>query len=547
MINLDFLHPYPRYGVAAALVSLKEEEKIYLSDLTSPNVTAKFIAEFAADAIERALESYTLYTDDKPLDEATTVLKFDYLISRKLDPGQKSGQTAGNGYYLAPHVITNDKSSANTVAEARAIRGLLLKATEEDLLKPQQKLKRSFAPLTSKINNGNGSMSEPKASLLEAAFTVITTLTKHKAAAQVIGSKSIGNTTIIPDLPLAELVEFVRLFANLALTIDADFRKEFPALHSVIDVKNRKYRRPPIFKGNYPNAPRDGSLGVVALVAAIGAWAKDNKPYEGSDRKTKAEKVLQLLAKHPLYIISYDEFRQESFGSHLVKIAIEEDLPTLIQAAHRARPFGVEKIDDPKYKLYKFFFNRFLQQFSRATFRDFLATRTEYPSNLSPLIEQYMTKEHKQAVTPELVKSARAYGRELNRVAYRVAKKEEAEIKKGSRKLVQLQELKSRVLTQFESTILSAKTPTALLSQMNIIVGRIIDHEIHSDAGLFMETVASWPPTKDNLSLVQELVTAFMRLSSYIPNEAGENTEPKTEEEVEDDLENQQPDVKIEY
>jgi hypothetical protein len=120
MINLDFLHPYPRYGVAAALAEFRAES-IQLKDLQD----LKTLAKFAADAIDRALNRYTLFTENKPLDETTTILKFSYFDGKKVDPGQKSGQTAGNGYYLAPHIITNDKSSGNTVIEARAIRKLL--------------------------------------------------------------------------------------------------------------------------------------------------------------------------------------------------------------------------------------------------------------------------------------------------------------------------------------------------------------------------------------------------------------------------------------
>jgi hypothetical protein len=516
MINLDFLHPYPRYGVAAALVEYRAGE-LELSDLTD----LKTIAKFAADVIDRALNRYTLYTPHKPMDEATHILKFDYIDGKKLDPGQKSGQTAGNGYYLAPHIITNDKSSANTVIEARAIHALLLKAKDEDLLKPQYKLKRSFAPLTSKINNGKASMTEPKASLLEAAFTAITTLTEHKPAAQIIASKGAANVTIIPDLPLIDkdsnpLIDFVRLFADLQFKIDANYKQGTSPFFSEIDPKNRKYRRPPIFRGNYPNAPRDGSLGAISLVAAIGSWAKVNEPFRGDSRAVFATRVLDLLAKQPLYVVSYEEFRQESFGHDLVNLSVKEDLQALVRAAQRSKLHGVEKFDDPKFKLYKFFFDRFLQQFSQATFRDFLATRAEYPNELSPLFEQYMAAEHEQ-LSPELIKSARAYGKSLNRAAYKTAKKEETDDVSGGRKSRPLQEYKNRILIQFESTILSAKSPTALLSQMNIITGRLTGLEIDNEAELFMVTVAAWPD--ENLPLAKELVTAFMRLNPYVFSE----------------------------
>jgi hypothetical protein len=386
-------------------------------------------------------------------------------------------------------------------------------------------------------------MSEPKASLLEAAFTVIATLTEFKPASQVIGSKGVANSTIIPDLPLIDgdshpLIDFVLLFADLQFKIDADYKEAKSPFFSEIDPKDRKYRRPPIFRGNYPNAPRDGSLGAITLVAAIGSWAKEHEPFRGDNRASYATRVLDLLAQKPHYVVSYEEFRQESFGHHLVNISISEDLPELIRAAQKAKLHGVEKMDDPKFKLYKFFFDRFLQKFSKATFRDFLATRAEYPSKLSPLFEQYMTSEYNQ-LSPELIKSARAYGKSLNRAAYKTAKKEETEDTNSGRKARPLQEYKNRILIQFESTILSAKSPTALLSQMNIITGRLTGLEIDNEAELFMITVAAWPD--ENLSLAKELVTAFMRLNSYVVNEKEADGSSKVDIKSNDVLNDPQP------
>ncbi len=516
MIDLNYLHPYPRYGVAAALVETRRR----LEDIT--NWPA--VASLAVEAIERALNRYTLKADLDPMLESTMELRFSSLSINELDPGKKSGQIAARGYYLAPYIITTDGSSAATVAEARAICDLLRTAKEEDYHK-SIKLKRSFAPLTSKVNNGRASMAEPRATLLEAAFTVVATLTEIKPAAQVAVGKGMANTTVMPDLPLTEgdaspLIDFVQLFFNLRV-------KEGDPYRVAVDPKDRKYRRPPIFRGNYPNAPRDGSLGAISLVASIGAWAKEGQTYIGQAGDSKqgrgafAKRVLDYLAERPLYILSYEDVRQESYGHHLVNMAIHDDLAAIVQAAHRARPFGVDKIDDPKYTLYKRFFNRFLMQFDGASFRDFMAFRNEYPYQLAPIFEQYMATEHK--LTPDFIASARAYGQSLNRAAYNTGKAEQDDDIANKRRERPLSEYKNRILVQFESTILSAKTPTALLSQMGVIVGRLTGREIDSDAGLFMETVASW--SKDELPLAQELVTAFMRLSSYRPKEsASEST-----------------------
>ncbi len=526
MIDLDFLHPYPRYGVAAALV----EQNAYLDQLT----TWQHVAELAWKAIDRALLRYTLFTLDDPKLETTETLRFDYLDERILDPG-KNGQKADRGYYLSPYIITNDLSSAATVAEARAIRDLLKKATEEDLLKTL-KMKRSFAPLSGKINNGRRSMAEPKSSLIEAAFTVVATLTEFKPAAQVSAGKGMANTTIIPDLPLVEgefepLIDFVQVFADLRVRKQNYQVKNDDMLLAKVDPKARKYRRPPLFRGNYPNAPRDGSLGSISLVAAIGAWAREGGRFNHQDRtgssteEPRAEfatRILNQLAKKPLYIFSYEAVGQERYGHHLVGMALEYDLAAIVRAAHRAMPFGVEKLDDPKFKLYKRFFDRFLQQLDRPTFRDFMAARNEYPNELTPIFIKYMETEHH--LSSELISSARAYGQSLNYAAYVTAEAERQDDIKNKRRERPLSEYKNRILVQFESTILSAKTPTALLSQMGIIVGRLTGREMDGKAGFFMETAAGWPDSQ--LSLAQELITAFMRLSSYRPKETPGSTAP---------------------
>jgi hypothetical protein len=53
---------------------------------------------------------------------------------------------------------------------------------------------------------------------------------------------------------------------------------------------------------------------------------------------------------------------------------------------------------------------------------------------------------------------------------------------------------------------------------MGIIVGRLTGREMDGKAGFFMETAAGWPDSQ--LALAQELITAFMRLSSYRPKDA---------------------------
>ena len=71
-------------------------------------------------------------------------------------------------------------------------------------------------------------------------------------------------------------------------------------------------------------------------------------------------------------------------------------------------------------------------------------------------------------------------------------------------------------MLQLESIIQSAETNQELVARLNAQVGRLTFQDIDSKASLFLKEVVNG---KIGLEESQHLITAFMRLSSYDPNE----------------------------
>ncbi|RMG19913.1 MAG: hypothetical protein D6730_20760 [Bacteroidetes bacterium] len=502
-------HPYPRYGLAVAAVMTGQLQ----ADFTDLEV----LREMAIQSLEMGLSQFMLRPAGSLPGKADRIY-YGYVEPEKLDPGRKSGQSAKNGYYTAPHVLTGNDAKELL----KAVKRLLdeLKQRNKALSRPHA-LKRSFAPMVSKLNNGRASMQDPKVGLLMAAFTAIATLTPLKAAAYTrlrATDSGSANTGIIPDLPfflpqqgLFPLIDYLRLFRQMC-----DEREgEDPMLGR---VKNKTYERPPIFQGNYPNAVRNRAIGAVSLLVAIGEWVKKGRLLGADSRAEFARQVLEQLYRRPLYLVSYSGVRQEHFGHHLVDITLHGESRTIVQALYKTRlPRTTDKgkaaNKDKRKQHFELMADRFLRLFTPATFRDFLAFRAEYDFHLFPLLIRYMMKEHPH-LTPQLIASAKAYGVSLNKAAY-IAAKEEVEGDKSSTNR-SLAEYKDKYLSQFESTIHSARSGTALLSQLSTIAGRITKREIDPEALPFMEAVALGQQAGGiGLKTAQELITAFMRVRAY--------------------------------
>lgn len=494
MIYFD--HPYPRYGLASVL---------YHADIrtVSPETIPEKeeLAKLAAKFISDALHKYRLHTEDKPLDDADTKLRFRYLQADELSTGQK----AENLYYLAPHIATGDKSANDLIKEAKKMIDRLLKGEE---LNNNADLKRSFSPFTTKINAGTKSLSDPKTSLLQAALTMSATLTHYKPTAWI--SKNSANQVIIPDLPLNDLLLFIDLFNKMSSmeTDNLNVRE--------LKAGNKNYR-PPLFNGNYPNAPSTPVFGPVGLAGAMGVWAKKANVLDQMDE------VLANLVKNPIYLVSYEAslFKQIHLGHHVARLAKEQNLPQAINGLYYADFYNPEhnRRDNPTRLLFLDMASRFLQLYSKSAFKDFLAFRLQYPHSFSPIMEDYFMNE--ENISKEIIESARVYGSYLNLVAYLIGKNEAENKQTGKNEF----EAKARVLAQLESTAMSCKTSTELFARLNVQAGRMSNRDVPEGASAFMEATNTG---KISIDTAKQLILAYMRLKGEKPAESGD--EPSTTE-----------------
>lgn len=507
MKELNNWHPYPRYGVAAAMLATNTSE-IDLED------TAQ-VKELLKQALNDGLTEFMIMRKEVPLKDFVGKVSYTYLSDPdRLNPGKSGGQTSANGYYAAPHVLAPN-NSAGLVKEARA----LLKALEKPKFDPAApyELKRSFAPLVAKINAGSSNMNNPKVGVFMAAFTAVATLTSWKPATYTAlkGGGDANNVGIIPDLPFYDeasdsypLQEFISLFRRISTTKDAAglFEGRF----------EKKFIRPRIFQGNYPNAPRGRSIGAVSLMVAMGEWIKEASELAQDERAHEVRTVLEAMVGRPIYLVSNAGAKQETFRHHLVSLTTRGEMKDIVMAINRTHLIGEEskeRGESNKTLQFRMMADRFLRLFTAPSFRDFLAFRAEYPAALLPLINLYFEKMN---LTPELIQSARAYGQSLNYAAYKAADRELKDDLDKGRKGVNLQEYKDKFLTQFESAIGSAKSGPDLISRLSIMAGRITKQEIKPEAIPFMEAVALGEEAGGiDREKAKQLITAFMRVSTY--------------------------------
>jgi len=445
---------------------------------------------------------------------------FVYLPGKEVDPGKKSGQVSANGCYSAPHIITGN-NAAGIVKETKSIIQLLQKGQ----LTKNYELKRSFAPMIAKMNAGKASMSNPKVDLLVAAFTAYAALTDLKPAAYAN-----GNTGLFPDVPFYDektasypLLQFISVFQKLQRGGEGS-----GSLTIKYDGKN--FYRPPIFQGNYHEAPRSMSLGAVPLIAAIGKWVEKQKIQH-----RKAEQALLWLEGRPIYNMSDTATSQESFGHHLIKLTLEGELHNVLQHLNRVSLIGVEdgkKYSDTKWKLFLMHFDQFLRFFTRSSFQNFLAYRATYPAEFFTLLKTYFEM-NEQKYSDDLINAAVVYGQSINRAAYLSAKAEEEDDKRKGRASRGLKEYKHRVLLQLESIVQSAKTNSELIARLNAQVGRLTMNDIPSDAQPFLLAVMN---DKVNMEDAKHFITAFMRLSPFPSISTGTSGEVPEESSTEADL-----------
>lgn len=490
-----FDHPYPRYGLAAALVQAGVGRE-WKTLLDQPDA----LLDAAQDAIRGGLQRFRVHTSGDL--DSDRELQYRWLSNEELETG---GQKAEDGYYIAPHVVIDDRNSRYLIREARST---LDELQNEEEIDPQAsvKMKRSFAPFTSKLNQGTKTLSEPKSTKLEAVFSLVAALTPLKPAAQV----DFTNQVMIPDLDLPSMMRFVALFDRMS-------KSEMRAGLTLERSEESERKRPPLFDGNYPDAPRGNAFGPVGLMASIGRWGKR------ADETGWAGNVLDDLAGTPMYLVSYDGglMRQEHIGHHVARLAKEFDLASIVEGLYRVDFY---KPEDNQYdsKNRQGFFrtaSRFLQLYTASAFQDFLAYRVQYHNTFSPILRNYFMSE--QNIDADIVRSARAYGAYLNDVAYHIARQEveENEEQDGGGTGRNLYEAKTRALAQLESTAMSARRPSALFAQLNVDAGRQSNRDVPAAAERFLEATNAGEIEFDT---AKDLVMAYMRLRS---ENGSENTQ----------------------
>ena len=496
-MDYDALHPYPRYGAAAALVfAEKKPDQV---------TTAEALAPLVAGAIDLALTQFTLRTLDNPQTDADLV--FDWVGDPK--PGSKSGQDAKHGYYLAPHVVTSDGSVGRLLIAAR---GLAKEMRDGSGLDKPTKLTRTLTPLVAKVNSGAASLSEPRTTRLNAALSALATLTPLKAAAWAL-----GNAALVPDLPMRDGAEFplwdyVWLFGRMQRqTYDSG------AAMRTKPKKGGGFKRPRLHDGNFPGAPRTGTLGALGVAASAGWWARYGGANYLDDAEAWAQRVLHRLAERPLLVVSYDGTRQERFGHHVVGLALSGTLRDATHDLWRVMPTAADSWSDPKVDLFRLMADRFIRLFTRPALRDFLAMRAEYPPSMGPVFDAYFTQHAMPPLSPALVASARAYGAALNTAAYRAARADtDSDQRRRGDDARTSKENKQRVLVEFESAVQSAKSGAELLAKVGSRAGRLAGYEMPPEAAPFMEAVAVGDGEGGiPIGQARDLVTAFMRLGTW--------------------------------
>lgn len=505
---VDTMHPYARYGVAAAFVELGYGKT--LSQIDEPMLRLAL-----QKAIEYGLSRFRMETDSNP-----TIA--DELLYRPIDLETlrndasliQSPGLAAKGKYLFPSIITTDGSAKNTFAEVEKLHARL--DAGDDLLKMVE-MKRSFAPVMGEVNNGKSEKQNLKGSLLEAAASAVSTITPDKPAMMTGGS----NRAIYPDLPLEELIEFVQVFQRFVQNGGGEpmQRKISRVSTSQTTTAKRKttqtaapkseYRRPPIHEGNFPDAPRDGAFGAVGLLAAMGYWAQRADEYTALTLH-----VLESLKNRPMYILSVASSAQARFSHYVVDLAKTGELQYMIREFYyHVRPYAVYdqnlmRRDTPLFAHLYRAMNRFLQEFDAPSFRDLLSTRAEYPPAISKLFEVYFMQSETDPPVPQpIVASARALGEWINRCAFFIADAETEDVKtdkEGARR-----KAKAKVLVEIESLILSARRPSEMGGRVLRTIGQESRQDAPNEAKEFLDYMnAELMPLK----VSQYLLLTYMRV-----------------------------------
>lgn len=370
-----------------------------------------------------------------------------------------------------------------------------------------------FSIFTSQ-ENGLSERGKPKWTLREYCLGCITLSTPDKPC---YSDKK--NWCLIPDLELPDMILFIKLFKEMFINETKNL------MVGKVEWNRSKHtlHRPRLLNGNFPYAPRTSVMGAVALLGAIGKFAMDAKD------KISPEvcNVVNRLKNTNIYLVSSNEIKALSFNHVIIDLASKGKLQSIIDSIYRIELFKVgsrskiDKFNDIRkneYDRFDLFVSRFLTLFNKASFRGFFSFRAEYPNEMELLLKTYFCIMEK--INEDIVNSAIAFGGWLNLQAFTYASKvihDISNLKEDEKKEKQT-ELKNKILIQFESAIMSAKSGDALVAFITTRAARLTGYDIDEGAKLFMSKVSGGELP---LEQAKNLLIAFSRLKTV--NKKDEN------------------------
>jgi len=483
-------HPLVKYGLAVVMAN-------HANDLIDDKMPSD-------KAILTELKKGLMHFRLSPADDIQT----NSLVSYKYVQQQKAD--GKNNIYLAPNIIVQDKPSGNTYSALEKI----ISAFKD---KPDSitNVSMSIVPMAgdylvfgaTDARKGAGKMTHR-----EAALSLISTTTLDKPCLSYKtlekGKTNRNNVGIIPDLPLPELVQFVKLVRELRRYHVAGR----PQLKAKVKVekdkqgneKNRYPMRPTIYDGNFPYAPPASTLSKIGLLASIAEVVKDSRFRKKNMDWPTIERMVKEFPNHTFYLFGYGKAESFRYDHFVVNLALESNLYTIVTGLYRTRLFQYPDRIDAKEEYNKFdlFLGRFLQLFNDSAFRDFFAFRGEYQPEATQLFNTYFMK--KKNVDPVLVASAQALGAWINQQAYWLATKDTES--SGT-----IYERKSKILATVESTVMSAPTGADLAVRAIRDISQHSKSDAPAESTAFVQAVIAGEIDKQT---AKNLILAFSRIST---------------------------------
>lgn len=499
-------HPFVKYATALLLEDKSIEA---VSDIRKEHICT---------AIQDGINAFSLIPSGNY--EGMDEVLFSY-SSEKSD--------AKKFFFLAPNIITTDMQAAKMKKAAEQFLENCQKGNDnflneiDDMTLSQVPTCGEFASFSGTIGRGKA-----KASRLEQGLGIICSLTKYKPCLQYVSTVSgkikMENACIIPDLEIPELKIFYRVFKRLLFTETcSDLLKGKVKTDGTSSKSTSKPSRPKIFRGNYPSAPLSSALGAIGLLAAIGDFSSKSKYSH------EIITVLESLKNKNLYIVKYGDASVFSYNNHIIDLAKEAKLKEIVDSIYRIELYNKGKRNsrnNNEYQTFDMFASRFLQLFNAPTFKDFLSFRAEYPIQLDLLFKTYFTK--MENINYQIIESAKVLGSWLNKTAFLVANQS---IENGiDNRREKVRQKKAKTLVELESSIFSAKSGDALISQSITRAGRLSGFDAPNESLPFVEAVIS-----GNLELdtAKNILIAFARINTSTSKSSQLDSEDISEE-VED-------------